>query len=432
MTEHSFVFFSRDAEQAARLAAALEPMGNCYLEQPDPELLSSPLDANLPDVVLFDFVPDARWPDKLTTATDFASGMLARWPELACVAIGSASDPSSALAVLRAGVREFVDQGNRQELLQAAQRVLQAKQQRRDNALPRDQSGGVLIKGVRPGMGATTLAVHLASLLHERFREGSVGPGRRGKTAGKPVDADAREELARRVLVMDFGLPLADGLMYMNATGAFDAVEALQNISRLDPTMLLSTVATDADKLGVLPLSVARTEIDGLNLPDVGALCTRLQATYGAVVADIGGWQDDRFFTALSGHFRQRWLVVDQSVGALVSLADCMDKLKAEGHSLAGLGLVVNRYDERCGLTARQISERFGLRLLGALPERSLALRSSANTGQLLHHVSRRDPYVKGVQKLLAGLGSALPSGSEDDAENLWRRFGRRLTFNFD
>src|SRR5690606_6770885 len=157
----------------------------------------------------------------------------------------------------------------------------------------------------------------------------------------------------------------------------------------LDPTMLLSTVGTDADKLSVLPLSVARTEIDGLNLPDVGALCTRLQATYGADVADIGGWQDDRFFSALSGHFQQRWLVVDQSVGGLVSRADCIDMVKADGQSLPGLGLVVNRDAERYGLTARQISERVDVLLVCALPVRSLALRGSANTGQLLHLVSR-------------------------------------------
>ena len=43
------------------------------------------------------------------------------------------------------------------------------------------------------------------------------------------------------------------------------------------------------------------------------------------------------------------------------------------------LGLIVNRYDERYGMTAQQIAERFQLELVGTLPDRTLALMVCTN-----------------------------------------------------
>ncbi|MFX8285806.1 hypothetical protein ABTL53_19900, partial [Acinetobacter baumannii] len=71
---------------------------------------------------------------------------------------------------------------------------------------------------------------------------------------------------------------------------------------------------------------------------------------------------------------QQNWIVTDQSVGALVSLAGLLQELEQLHVERRSLGLIVNRYDERYGMTAQQIAERFQLELVGTLPDRTLAL----------------------------------------------------------
>jgi len=80
----------------------------------------------------------------------------------------------------------------------------------------------------------------------------------------------------------------------------------------------------------------------------------------------------------------------------------------------------VNRYDERYGMTADQISERFGVRLLVTLPDRTLALMSSTNQGKLLSEVAERDPYVRGVNYLVDKLVSTRQPKNEMSWVTRW------------
>src|SRR5690606_31761258 len=112
----------------------------------------------------------------------------------------------------------------------------------------------VLILGVRTGMGATLLAVHLASLLQEMQNSDRNA---RLQTEGK---SDASEQdagmvsLHDRTCLLDLGLPVADGMLYLNLNGNFDFVEGVRNLRRLDRTMLMSAMAHDSTGLSVMSL----------------------------------------------------------------------------------------------------------------------------------------------------------------------------------
>ena len=97
----------------------------------------------------------------------------------------------------------------------------------------------------------------------------------------------------------------------------------------------------------------------------------------------------------------ETWLVSDQSVGSLVSLDSQIKALDAQHVDIDHLKLVVNRYDERYGMTAAQIAKRFGLQLAGTLPDRALPLIVCANQGKLLHEMAERDVYIRAMTALV-------------------------------
>lgn len=86
---------------------------------------------------------------------------------------------------------------------------------------------------------------------------------------------------------------------------------------------------------------------------------------------------------------------------------------------------MVNRYDERYGMSAAQIAERFGLELAGTLPDRTLPLMVCTNQGRLLHEQAERDIYVRAVQTLVDRLlaGGEAPRAAQQLAGQLaaWR-----------
>ncbi|CFN80600.1 Flp pilus assembly ATPase [Bordetella pertussis] len=96
----------------------------------------------------------------------------------------------------------------------------------------------------------------------------------------------------------------------------------------------------------------------------------------------------------------------------------------------SALRLVVNRYDERYGMSAAQIAERFGLELAGTLPDRTLPLMVCTNQGRLLHEQAERDIYVRAVQTLVDRLlaGSEAPRARHNSWLANWLPGVHRLT----
>ncbi|MNS51518.1 hypothetical protein D3C72_841980 [compost metagenome] len=89
-----------------------------------------------------------------------------------------------------------------------------------------------------------------------------------------------------------------------------------------------------------------------------------------------------------------------------MSLAGLLQELEQLHVDRRSLGLIVNRYDERYGMTAQQIADRFQLELVGTLPDRTLALMVCTNQGHLLHEEAERDVYVRAVHTLAEKLSA--------------------------
>jgi pilus assembly protein CpaE len=125
---------------------------------------------------------------------------------------------------------------------------------------------------------------------------------------------------------------------------------------------------------------------------DVLLLFERMHALFGLLLMDANGLLDAKCVGALARVASETWLVRDQSRGSLAALQRQINMLQTQHVCSSQLKLVINRYDERYGMTAAQIARRFGLQLIGTLPDRPLPLTLCGNQGKAAARNSRVRP----------------------------------------
>ncbi|HRK84819.1 MAG TPA: pilus assembly protein CpaF, partial [Alcaligenes faecalis] len=143
-------------------------------------------------------------------------------------------------------------------------------------------------------------------------------------------------------------------------------------------------------------------------------------------VIDGGGFPNPRFLVELESQVDQVLIVTDQSMGALVSLAETL-AIRSGLDGLATVRLIVNQFDERYGLSAQAIAERFGLELAAVLPDRRLGHMRSASLGKLLVQVDEKDAYARAVRELATGMAERKETGFAAESVSVWNRLKSRL-----
>jgi pilus assembly protein CpaE len=347
-------------------------------------------------------------------------------PGLPVVALGSLAQPESALAALRAGVRDFIDvSGPAEDALRITRGLLAHIGE------PASRHGKlVALLGARAGMGVSTLAANLAVWLQRRTAglgtagsgtagSGTAGSGTAGSSTAGPgatverasAAPDRAARVVRHTALIDLGLPAADGALFLNTRCEFHFVDAVHNMRRIDRTFV--NTALTRHESGVV-LTTLPADLGGLR--DVSyascvGLLNRLRAFFDQQVVDLGGFSNREFIAQIAASADEAWLVCDQGVASIVSAVDLLDGLRDAGVDTDRVRLVVNQYDPALDLAPAQIAERLGLSLVATLPARRVAIGRAANQGRLIVDTAERDPYVRAIESLAARLtGAASPS----------------------
>lgn len=352
-------------------------------------------------------------PDNAATSTAVARQLAVLSPHLAMLGIGSASADHGhgVLAALRVGVLDFIDtDAGNDDIRALLDRVLRSPPTTHalPAAGPRRRGQLVLLLGVRPGVGTSTLAAHLGAM---------------AMSTAATKDSAAETAPAPQALVLDLGQPSGDAGLYLGVEGDFHYGDALRSAERIDATLIRTALPRHASGLAVLgqPRDAAPAPADVLA---TNALVERLLGVVDLLLCDLGGLSVRQIPPALLHEADAIWLVADQGIGSVVSLDACLGQLEQVHARDQRLALVINRHDEDCGLGAQQIARRFGLPLLAALPERSRALRTSANQGLLLHQSAPRDPYVRALAPLFAQLRGGAKRASP---QSLWKKLASSM-----
>ncbi len=316
------------------------------------------------------------------------------------VAVGRASVPQGPVNALRAGANEFLNLDTTEDLHHQLQVLIEKLGQAQHSPLLDKPFRSVLLMGARIGVGCSTAASSLAWLLQQEMNR--VGKEVRGVSSAKPLPIEL-VPLTERVGLLDLGAPTGDCALYMGLGSDFDFIQAASQRHRMDDTMLHSALAQHSSGLNLLSLPADVNTLNQISLEDSLGLCSYLRERMGCLVIDAGGFPNPRFLVELESLVDEVLVVTDQSMGALVSLAEFL-AVRAQFDALANVRLVVNQFDPAYGFSGQAIAERFGLELAAVLPDRRLGHRRSAGLGKILVQVDEKDPYTRALQSLASGL----------------------------
>lgn len=392
----NFVFFTASADRADRLGQCLDGLGRVDRLSGDAAYITRSAVILKPTLVFVDFAAAAS-PSQM--APDAVAETLRRClPDAMLVGVGDASDPMMTLMALRSGVSDFIDLGVAPENVRA---VVGRLSDRLSASSRRAMT--VAVASARVGIGASTLAAHLATLMNEG------------------------DEVPKRVALLDLGLPVGDGLLYTNTPAGFDFADAVGALSRLDETLIRTALPVSPSGVSVLALPRDLSRMRTLPQADAVTLVDQIRKYFDFLVIDLGGAGSADLTASVLGLADIRLLLTDQGIASVMSLSDLMTDLDERSIDRASLKLVVNRYDESYGMLAGQLSERFKVPLAATIPDRRLALGRAAALGELLVE-SKQDPYTRAVQKLIDAVavreGEAHKGGASpwSNVSRLWRR----------
>lgn len=376
----NLLFYSPDEKRTQRLAARLRNLATVHWQDSrtfSPERWAQQRSGHR--LVLLDYATDTA-----ASSTALAARLTELSPDIPLLGVGStaADRATGVLAALRAGVRDFIDMDATDEEIRAL--LSRALQQASAPGADVHRPGQlVLLLGTRPGIGTSTLAAHLGAL------------------AMPAVSADGTT--TTQALLLDLGHPVGDAALYLGVAGDFHYADALRNAGRIDPTLIRTALPHHGSRLAVLAQG-ATGPLPPADAAETGLLIERLLGIFDLLLCDLGGLSCRQIPAGLLQSAEQIWLVADQSIGSMVSLDACLHELEQAQARDRRLALIINRHDDECGISAKQIAERFALPLLACLPERARALRASANQGLLLQQAAPRDPYIRALEPLLARL----------------------------
>ncbi len=266
------------------------------------------------DILLVDL--DANDPEELAELRQIIGE---RRGQTAVVATAREVTAQGVRELVRHGIDDFVPQP-----LEPASLLDSIDVARRKLRLNRSGgSGGKVITLMRAkgGMGATTLAVHLAlSLL-------AVG----------------KQELPRRVCLLDLDLQFGDAALYLDLEPRAGLIEIIRNPARLDAALLLSAMSQHKSGLEVLAAPVEPVPLDGLRPETAGRLIDLALQEFDYVVVDLplalAGWHE-----MVLGMTDKLYLVTQLSVPAIRQTRRLIDILRDEGLFSLPVSVVLNRH----------------------------------------------------------------------------------------
>jgi pilus assembly protein CpaE len=323
-----FVCASQQDRHVSWLGDTLVSAGAVEAAPLEPGALAQRIAGLNPAIVFIDFS------GAQAAASAAAAAVRLSHPGLPVVALGTLAEPESALAALRAGVRDFIDvSGPAEDALRITRGLLE------HICEPANRHGKlVALLGARTGMGVSTLAANLAVWLHKRAATGAAAPH------------------ARQTALVDLGLPAGDGALFLNTRCEFHFVEAVRNLRRFDRTFVNTALTRHASGVALTTLPPNLADLRDVSYASCVGLLNRLRAFFDQQIVDLGGFSNRDFVAQVAGAADEAWLVCDQGVASIVSAVDLLEGLRDGGIDIGRVRLVVNQYDPALNLTSSQIA----------------------------------------------------------------------------
>jgi len=386
MPELSVAVVAGDVEQRSVMQVMVDGTGVARTRQTfatypvattDPVLRK--IHATNPDVVIVDIPSDSL------AALRAIELIHQEMPGSAVFALGSMSQPQIIVSAMRSGAREFIERPTTTtDLLEAFVRLSAAQRK-----VQREEVRGRVftVVNAKGGSGATTIAVNLSLALQSAHSN---------------------------VALVDIA-PLGHAALHLNLKPAFTVANAIQNLHRLDSSLLESLTTRHGSGVQLLagttiPMVVEPTTAEFARLFDM------LVSHFRYVVVDASSRVDPT--TRLVSNLSQTVLITAHSdVASLWSAAKIQQYLGETG-GRERLQLVLNRFHKTPGFTEADAASAAGMKLLWKIPNQYFAASSAIDRGIPLMQQGNSD-----IARSFIALASRLTESDIEVKRAAWSMF---------
>jgi pilus assembly protein CpaE len=325
------------------------------------------------EVVLIDV--NAENPQRATRAIEL---IRATTNDTAIFAIGDMRNPMTIVGAMRAGAGEFVDRMSGADgLIEAFTRYSASRSKSRSSGKARVFT----IINAKGGSGATTLAVNTAVSLQQSYGHS---------------------------ILVDFS-PIGHAALHLNARPSFSVLDALQNLHRMDTSLLEGLMTQTKDGLHLLA-APQQPYVAAPAPAELARLFDLLVSHYRYVVIDCSGRMDQT--TRMLSDLSNAVLMVAQTDVVSLWSAGRIRVFLEEGNTRNRLRLVMNRYKKIPGFTEEEIEKVTNCKILWKIPNNYQLIAPAIDKGAPVAISDNQE--VSRAFRSLAELLAEAPTAAEE------------------
>ena len=239
------------------------------------------------------------------------------------------------------------------------------------------------------GVGKTTLAVNLALALSQRG--------------------------ANKVCIVDLDLAFGDVAITLQLFPARTMADAVHLESGLDFPVLEPLLTNYHDQLWALVAPVQPDAKDAIPASMVGRILSILKSNFDYVVVDTAPSLDEYVLAAFD-ETDDLMLITTLDVPTLKNVKVAVETLDLLNFPKNRRHLVLNRADDKVGLTADKVEGTLGMSIVAAIPTSSQVAHAT-NSGEPIVSAQPKHAVTQAITKLARGISST-PAESTSAASN--------------
>src|SRR4051794_15179696 len=337
----------------------------------------------------------------LEAAAALADTLRVTRPSVSVILIRRRVDTSVLAEALRSGMREVVDERDLTGLGAAVRRAFEVWQALSGvSGNQAESSRGQLVTVFSPkgGVGKTTLAVNLAVALCDGGN--------------------------RKVCVVDLDLAFGDVAITLQLFPARTIADAVHLESGLDFPVLEPLLTEYRDDLCALVAPVQPDAKDTISPALIGRILGLLKSNFDHVVVDSAPAFDEYVLQAVD-ETDEMVLVTTLDVPTLKNVKVAVETLDLLNFPKPKRHLVLNRADDKVGLTADKVESTLGMAVGAAIPT-SNQVAHATNSGEPIVLAQPKHPVSQAIKKLATGIAAAAAPATNNGNSDKGQGSGRR------
>ena len=303
--------------------------------------------------------------------------------------------PELLLKAMRSGAREYFTQPVEEEEVRQALRKLRDKT-RRPAAKPVVHRGRVLhLMGCKGGVGTTTIAVNLATILASKHKD-------------------------KTVCLVDLNPNFGEIPLFLDLKPAYTWGEVLKNMDRLDATYLMNVLTRHPSGVHLLAAPHSMNGHMTRSADQFAKMLAFIQKVFDYIVIDTGQAVNDTSLKVFN-MADDALLISVLTFPALANTSRLLQSLSSVGYKgNERARIVINRYLKKSDISLADAEKSLSSKIYWTIPNDYRSTISAINQGKPLPDLAPRAPITRN----LADLATRLYEMEAPTLAKRWKLFG--------